>query len=63
MSARFCAESMLAARLYLAGGITKVEACRIAGVARMTLDRAIRRIAAEQAKLAEKANPTKEPIR
>lgn len=37
MSGRPCAESAEAVRLWLAGGITKAEACRVAGVSYTTL--------------------------
>lgn len=53
MSGRQCAAADHALRLWLAGGITKIEACRVAGVSRMTLDRALARSGNPQPTLRE----------
>lgn len=48
MTARDSAQSAVALRLYLAGGLSKAEACRQAGVSRFTLYRHLARLPADQ---------------
>lgn len=48
MTARDCEASLLALRLYLAGGISRAEAARQAGVSRFTVYRHLARLPLDQ---------------